>query len=129
MMQKVGAQYALKKIGDYVMAPPPQAQETPDEEPQTQAVQYDQSSDIDGQIITDENGDRLGIARRIANVSVYVIADSKAGLEERLKDSVVDLDGRVFFHHNDAGKLTGLICVPDPSKQPAPVVASRSDDI
>jgi hypothetical protein len=128
MMQKVGAQYALKKIGDYVMAPPPKAVEEELEEQHPQSAQ-DSPGDLDGQIITDENGERLGVARRIANVSVYVIAESRSGLEDQLKESVTDEEGRVFFHHNEAGKLTGLIYVPDPGKRPPPVSASRPDDI
>ena len=124
-MQKVGAQYALKKISDYVMAPQPQAEEVDEEAVEGAPVQ----ADLDGQVITDEEGQSLGVARRIANVAVYVIADSRAGLEDHLKAAIVDPEGRVFFHHADDGRLTGLIYVPDPSTRPAPVSVTRADDI
>lgn len=129
MVQRVGAQFVVKKISDYVMAPPPQeAEESAEAQPQ-----YQQSAPtaggLDGQVITDENGDRLGVARQIANVAVYVIADSRAGLEDQLKETITDPEGRVFFHHSESGRLTGLIYVPDPSRRPAPVAAARADDI
>jgi hypothetical protein len=126
-VQKVGAQFVVKKISDYVMTPPPQAEEAAEEEHQPAAAQS--APDLDGQIITDENGNRLGVARRLAAVNVYLIADSRAGLENQLKATIDDPDGRVFFHHAEDGRLTGLIYVPDPSSRPAPVAASRPDDI
>ena len=125
-MQKVGAQFVVKKISDYVMAPPPQAEE-PTEAEQLQVVQG--PPDLDGQIITDENGDRLGVARRLTGVNVYLIADTRAGLENQLKATIDDPNGRVFFHHAEDGRLTSVIYVPDPSSRPATVAASRPDDI
>lgn len=125
-MQKVGAQYVIKKVSDYVMAPPPQADEV--EEDVAQPVSG--APNLDGQVIRDEEGQRLGIARRIADVAVYVIADSRSGLEEQLKAIITDPEGRVFFHHDADGRLTGLIYAPDPSRHPAAGVAvTRPDDI
>lgn len=122
-MQKVGAQYALKKISDYVMAPP-QVAEVDDETDAAHAP-----ADLDGQIITDEEGQSLGVARRVASVAVYVIADSRAGLDDQLKSAINDPEGRVFFHHTGDGRLSGLIYAPDPSTRPAPVSVTRADDI
>ena len=123
-MQKVGAQFALKKISDYVMAPQAQAEETEDEVEDAPV-----EADLDGQVITDEAGQRLGIARRVANIAVYVITDRRSGLDDQLKTTIVDPEGRVFFHHDDAGRLTGLIYVPDASSQPDAVTVTRADDI
>ncbi|MCC6792078.1 MAG: hypothetical protein IT336_10340 [Thermomicrobiales bacterium] len=126
-MQKVGAQYALKKISDYVMAPPPQAEAA--ESDVEAAATTPALADLDGQVITDEEGQRIGVARRVANIAVYLIAESRAGLDDQLKSTIVDPESRVFFHHDDAGRLTGLIYAPDPSTQPAPVSVTRADDI
>ena len=124
-MQKVGAQYALKKISDYVMAPQPQAADADE-----QIVEGAQApADLDGQVITDEEGQSLGVARRVGNVAVYVIAPSRAGLEDQLKSAITDPEGRVFFHHSDDGRLSGLIYLPDPSTRPAPVSVTRADDV
>ena len=127
-MQKVGAQFVVKKISDYVMAPPPRAEEAEEEEQQQQpATQV--GPNLDGQVITDENGERLGVARRLMAVNVYLITDSRSGLENQLKAAIDDPEHRVFFHHQEDGRLTGLIYVPDPSSRPAPVAASRPADI
>jgi hypothetical protein len=131
MLPKVGASYVLKKVGDYVMTPPSAPAAEPEAQPRTQQQEPTASPapGIDGQMITDENGANLGVARRVANVGVYLISDSRAGLEEQLKATITDPEGRIFFHHDDSGKLTGLIYVPDPSSRPAPVAATRPDDI
>jgi hypothetical protein len=126
-VQKVGAQFVVKKISDYVMASPPQADEAP-EEAQEQAAQQ-AAPNLDGQVIKDEEGQSLGVARRVANVAVYVVTDRRAGLEEQLKATIADPEGKVFFHHAADGTLTGLIYVPDPSSRPAPVSVTRPDDI
>jgi hypothetical protein len=127
-VQKVGGQFVLKKISDYVMAPspPPQAEEETevDQQPAVQGP-----PNLNGQVISDENGDRLGVARRLAGVNLYVIADGRTGLEQQLKATIDDPGSRVFFHHTEDGRLSGLIYVPDPSSRPAPVSASRAEDI
>jgi hypothetical protein len=126
VVQKVGAQFALKKISDYVMAPQAQSEETGDE---TDAPAAAMEADLDGQVITDDEGQRIGVARRVANIAVYLITDRSAGLEDQLQEAIVDPAGRVFFHHDAAGRLTGLIYAPDPASQPAPVNVTRADDI
>jgi hypothetical protein len=124
-VQKVGAQFVVKKISDYVMAPPPQADEAPEVAQGAQPA----ASDLNGQVIKDEEGRSLGVARRVANVAVYLVTDRRAGLEEQLKATITDPEGQVFFHHKEDGTLAGLIYVPDPSSRPAPVSVTRPDDI
>jgi hypothetical protein len=123
-VQKVGASFVMKKVSDYVMAPPKAA-----ESEEVTGVADEGVVDLEGQVITDEDGQRLGTARRVANVAVYVITGSRARLEDQLKSAISDPEGRVFFHHAEDGQLTGLIYVPDQSDQPAPVAATRADDI
>jgi hypothetical protein len=123
-VQKVGASFVVKKLSDYMMSPSRETEEQVDARPAEQTA-----PDLDGQVITDENGERLGVARRLAAVNVYLIADTRAGLDGALVSTIDDPDHRVFFHRDEGGRLTGLIFVPDPSSRPAPVVASRSDDI
>ena len=127
-MQKVGASFVLKKVGDYVMAPPKTA-EVEEERTEEAAPRAPEMPSLDGQTITDEDGQSLGIARRVANVGVYLITGDRSGLDDQLKATVEDPAGRVFFHHAEDGRLTGLIYVPDPAKRPAPVAATRADDI
>lgn len=124
-MQVLGSQFALKKITDYVMSPPPSAPtDNGDEQPQAAAMPT-----LDGQVITDEDGNRLGIARRLANVQLYVIADTRQGLDDEVKSCIGDEGSQVFFHHYDDGTLAGLIYVPSADRRPAPVAAQRAEDI
>jgi hypothetical protein len=125
-VQKVGASYVMRKVSDYVMAPPKADQVVEEEVEETSVPRV---PDLDGQIITDENGASLGTARRVAEVAVYVITENRRGLEDQLKSTIEDPEGRVFFHHAEDGRLTGLIYVPDPASRPAPVAATRADDI
>lgn len=126
-MQVLGTQYALKKITDYVMAPPPQqGGEEPEEAPQQQAQTI---GSLDGQVITDENGARLGVARHVANVAVYVVADRRTGLHAELRACLADETPSVFVQQTEEGTVTGLIYVPSPDRRPAPVTAQRADDI
>ena len=129
MVQRVGAQYALKKFSDYVMAPPP-ADPEPQEPPASQSAPTPAvAAAMDGQTINDENGQPLGVARHVGNVAVYLITDQRRGLGEQLEQAIGDPDLRVFFHHDDRGQLDGLIYVPDPAKRPARPDATRADDI
>ena len=127
-MQKVGASFVLKKVGDYVMAPPKtgQAEDAVDD---AAAPRSAGAPDLDGQVITDEEGRRLGVARRVANVGVYLITGTRSGLDDQIKAAIGDAESGVFFHHDDAGRLTGLIYVPAQRDQPSDVEATRADDI
>jgi hypothetical protein len=119
----------MRKVSDYVMAPPKEAEAEQEETTADAQPRGPEIPDLDGQTITDEVGQSLGVARRVANVPVYIITSSRSGLEDQLKATIEDPAGRVFFHHTEDGRLSGLIYVPDPSKRPTPVAVTRADDI
>jgi hypothetical protein len=78
----------------------------------------------------DENGERVGVARKVANVAVYVIAEGRGRLDEQLVACINDDDRRVFFHHSPDGRLTGVIYAPDPQRTQALAESvTRPDDI
>lgn len=116
-MQKIGAQYIVKRISDYVTAPPAQPAEpsAPDR-------------DLDGQVIHDEQGQRLGTAHRLPDVAVYVVSDGPADHEAELKRCAGEPASRLFFH-TEGERLTGLIYVPDPSRLPRRVEGARADEV
>lgn len=131
MVQKIGAQYLVKRISDYVTAPPtqPESQVTePTETRATTAPDIDDSVDLDGEAIRDDDGQVIGIARRIRNVAVYVVSDTSSNRLETLQNCVDDPESRVLFQTVD-GRLAGLIYVPDPEKAPPRVGGFRADDI
>src|SRR5262245_34725775 len=98
----------MRKVSDYVMAPQKAAEV---EEVVVEQTSTPRMTDLDGQVITDENGQSLGRARRVADVAVYLITDNRRALEDQLKATIEDPEGRVFFHHSEDGRLTGLIYV------------------
>lgn len=117
MLPKVGASYLAKRFADHVMAPPPQQVEPEDE-----------TEDLDGQVFTDEDGNRIGRAYRIPNLAVYVIANGRGNLQNELERCIAESESRLFFRSED-GRLTGLIYAADPSRSGSNSQATRADDV
>ncbi|MGH2559021.1 MAG: hypothetical protein ACRDJH_08150 [Thermomicrobiales bacterium] len=133
MVPKIGASYVLKKVADYVTTPPPQpAQRQEDEEAEPAAPRAARApalvDTIHGLVITDENGQAVGTARRVPGVAVYVISPAYANITAEFERALDDPETRLFFHRED-DRLVGLIYVPDPSHAPAAVAGMRADDI
>jgi hypothetical protein len=130
LVQKIGAQYLVKRISDYVTAPQPA--EDP-EQPQPAAAPPQMVAEtvpdlLDGQTVRDEEGQNVGIARRVHDVSVYVIGEGFGDRVQALQDAIDDPDSKILFHSVD-GRLAGIIYVPDPSKRVAKSTGMRADDV
>jgi hypothetical protein len=128
MVQKIGAQYLVKRVTDYVMAPPTQAGEPAPGETATAPPAAAGGPDLDGEQIRDDEGQRLGTARRLRDVAVYVVSDGFGDRVEALQRCIEDPETRVLFHTVD-GRLAGLIYVPDPGKAPASSGGMRADEV
>ncbi|MGH2532864.1 MAG: hypothetical protein ACRDJW_11250 [Thermomicrobiales bacterium] len=131
MVQKIGASYVMKKVADYMTSPAPAAaprQDVAEEEPVAPRQAPAPVDTLHGQVITDENGQAVGTARRVAGVAVYVIAPAYANASAEFERAIDDPDTRLFFHRED-NRLVGLIYVPDPSNAPAAVAGMRADEI
>ncbi|HKG25177.1 MAG TPA: hypothetical protein VKB09_05970 [Thermomicrobiales bacterium] len=127
MVQRIGAQYLVKRVTDYVMAPPTTTAEPETEQPQASAPAVS-GPDLDGEEIRDDDGQRVGTARRLRDVAVYVVSDRFGDPVEVLHQCLDDPQTRVMFHTVD-GRLTGLIYVPDPSKAPPRAGGMRADEV
>ncbi|CAA9580107.1 MAG: hypothetical protein AVDCRST_MAG49-4740 [uncultured Thermomicrobiales bacterium] len=128
-MQKVGAQYLVKRFADQLMAPPPAPADSDEAaESNAPAVAPAPAGDLDGQVVRDESGRRLGIARRVHDIAVYVIAEAGADREQALADCLEDPGMQVLLSTTD-DHLTGLIYVPDPSRGPRQVEGTRADEV
>lgn len=124
MVPKIAGQYVAKRLYDTVMAPPPQREEAHQDE----APAEHDAEDLDGQVVTDDEGRPVGTARRLRHVAVYVVGDRYASPEAELLRSVNEPESRLLMRSED-GRLTALIYVPDPATAPARVDGIRSDDI
>jgi hypothetical protein len=122
-VQKIGAQYLVKKFTDYVTAPPAEA---PEQEPGMPAATA--LPDLDGQVIEDDEGQPIGTAHRLRDVAVYVVSRGYGDRAEELRECIGDPESRVLFHTVD-GRLAGLIYVPDPSKAPRQAAGMRADEV
>jgi len=120
MVPKIAGQYIVKRLSDQIMAPPAQR-------PAAAQVE-DAAEDLDGQIVTDEDGQSVGTARRLADVAVYVVSDGFDDLESELLRAVNERESRLLIRSVD-GRIAALIYVPDPASAPKRVVGIRSDDI
>jgi hypothetical protein len=127
MVQKIGAQYLVKRVTDYVMAPSAEGEAAPGETAAAPAAAAS-GPDLDGEEIRDDEGQRLGTARRLRETAVYVVADGFGDRVEALQRCIEDPETRVLFHTVD-GRLAGLIYVPDPNKAPARSGGMRADEV
>ncbi len=130
MVQKIGAQYLVKRVTDYVMAPPVSATE-PEAEPEPQgksSAPEVSGPDLDGEEIQDDEGQLLGTARRLRDVAVYIVMDGFGDRLEVLQRALDDPETKVLLQTVD-GRLAGLIYVPDPSKAPPRAGGMRADEV
>lgn len=118
-MQKIGAQYVLKKITDQVMAPPKEA------EPAAEAEEVVRPSGPDTVLVQDEEGNEL-VAHRL-DVTVYAVTYGRGRPEAALARSLEGENGQVMVQR-EGGRITGIIYVPGQSDEPRGE-ATRADDI
>lgn len=145
VLPKMGASYVIKKFADEVMAEPKAAVESamataldsgagrtaatapspsaPGAPPQKATDEWD------GQQITNEDGEVIGIARRVRQVGLYVISNGFGDLASELESCVLDEESRRFFVHDAQGLVAGLIYAPHPDKMPVRAEAFRADEI
>ncbi len=130
VVPKIGAQWAIKKIADEVMAPPP-APPPPNEPPAQQAYQapVEEYDEFDGEIVNDEEGSPIGTAHRMRSIGIYLVSDSHGNLEKELQDCIEDEESRKYFIRDKRGRLTGVIFAPHQDRMPARAQALRADEI
>ena len=117
-MQKIGAQWALKKISDTVMAPAPQAVEV-----EQGAIPDDHPDQI---TVNDAEGNSLGTAYRL-NIPIYVVTHGRGRPDAALARSLDDPNSQVLVQRQGS-RVVGVIYVPDPEFRPTGE-AVRADDI
>lgn len=146
----MGASYVIKRFADEVMAEPKAAIESAMATALDPAAAAQQGTSAggpspgsasavssrqpaadewDGQIISNEDGEVIGTARRVHQVNLYVISDSYGDLAAELESCVMDEESRRFFVHDDQGRIVGLVYAPHPDRMPARAEAFRADEI
>jgi hypothetical protein len=138
IMQRVAGQYVVKKFADQLLgSEEKQAQQaggTPEQQPQPQyAAQptgvQQSGGELNGSMVYDDEGNRLGIARHVAEVSVYLISHNAAELNRNLQQTIMDPDMELRLSTDGNGRVTGLIYVPASARAAQNIPGIRSDDI
>lgn len=139
-MQRVAGQFVVKKFADQLLgSDEKQAQQqgnAPEQQPQQQYAPVQQGApvqatggELNGSMIYDDDGNRLGIARHVAEVSVYLVSHSAAELNRNLQSTIVDPDMELRLSTDSNGRVTGLIYVPSAARAAQNIPGIRSDDI
>ena len=137
-MQRVAGQFVVKKFADQLLgSDEKQAQQqqqgnTPEQQygsaaPATPAQAT--GGELNGSMIYDDDGNRLGIARHLADVSVYLVSHTAAELNRNLQNTIVDPDMELRLSTDGNGRVTGLIYVPSSARAAQNIPGIRSDDI
>jgi hypothetical protein len=118
-MQKIGAQYLLKKVTDTVM---PAKEDAPVAEAQVIAT----PSRPDTIEVHDDEGNLIGTAHRV-DVAVYAVTYGRGRPESALARSLEEENTRVMVQRSGS-RISSIIYVPDPNGAPRGE-ATRADDI
>ena len=145
-MQRVAGQYVVKRFADQLLGS--QDQQEPGRqqgaEGQGQGQQYAPAQpgaapaeqglsgrgELDGSMIYDDEGNRLGVARHVTGVSVYLVTHSIGELNRRLQQTITndpEMELRVSTDAN--GTITGLIYVPSAARAAQNITGTRADDV
>ncbi|HEV2527536.1 MAG TPA: hypothetical protein VGT61_03665 [Thermomicrobiales bacterium] len=138
-MQRVAGQYVVKRFADQLLgSEEKQAQQQgAPEQPHYQQAPPSQAGapvpvsggELDGEMIYDDENNRLGIARHVAEISVYVVSHSKNELGRTLRQAVEDPESEVRFAFDNNGRITGLIYVPSGARGNQNIRGTRLDDV
>ena len=120
-MQKIGGQFALKKLGDYMLSSPKEA-EAPDAESYTVEST---ATGPDTIMIEDGDGNEL-VAYRL-DVEVYVVPH-RGSPAAALVRALDEPESTQIFTQREGSRISGIIYVPEAREEPR-AAASRPEDI
>lgn len=120
-MQKIGGQFALKKLGDYMLSSPKEAE--PEVE-QGAAVEYVETGP-DTILVEDADGNQLTAYRMPVDVYVVPHRGSPAAALVRAID---EPENTQIYTQRDGSKISGIIYIPEAREEPR-AAASRPEDI
>lgn len=110
MMQRTVGMYIANRIKDEILKPPT-AEEVYEDEG------YEPEEDLlDGETVTNAEGQVLGVAHRLHNVKVYVVGSRTANANVELERAMHDPDAEVIIHR-EGRTITALMYVPTETAQ------------
>jgi hypothetical protein len=110
MMQRTVGMYIANRIKDEILKPPTVAEDIQEEG-------YEPEEDhLDGETITNAEGQVLGVAHRLHEVRVYVVGGRSANANLELERAMNDPDAEVIVHR-EGRQITALMYVPSETAQ------------
>ncbi len=110
MMQRTVGMYIANRIKDEILKPPTT------EDDVDQAGYEPEDDHLDGETITNAEGQVLGIAHRLHDVKVYVVGGRTANANIELERAMHDPDADVIIHR-EGRTITALVYVPTETAQ------------
>jgi hypothetical protein len=134
-MQRVAGQYVVKKFADTLLRDDPPAQQPEQGQPQQGYQQAPAPAgqvaggELNGSMIYDDDGNRLGVARHVSEVSVYVVSHTAAEINRTLQQAIADPEMELRLATDGNGRVTGLIYVPSTARAAQNIRGTRLDDV
>jgi hypothetical protein len=123
MMQRTVGMYIANRIKDEILKPPAEVNDTGETYVETEDA-------LDGQTVTNAEGQVLGVARRLPNVAVYVVGQQGANANTDLERAMNDPDVEVIVHR-EGRTITALVYVPSSNATlpSGPTHGFRADEV
>jgi hypothetical protein len=109
MMQRTVGMYIANRIKDEILKPPAEVEDVEDG-----VEQYEDP--LDGETITNAEGQVLGVAHRMREVALYVVGARGANANTELERAMNDPDAEVIVHR-EGRNITALVYVPSETAQ------------
>ena len=124
MMQRTVGMYIANRIKDEILKPPAEAGEN------VQEAHVQTEDALDGETVTNADGQVLGTARRLHNVAVYVVGHPGANANTDLERAMNDPDAEVIVHR-EGRAITALVYVPSETATlpSGPTHGFRADEV
>lgn len=126
MIQRTVGMYVANRIKDELFKPPAEPEEV-DEGYQEQETYEDP---LDGEVITNDAGETLGVAHRLANVAVYVVGARGVNANAEMERALNDPETEIVIHR-EGREITALVYIPSIAAR-TPQAATRgfrADDV
>jgi predicted RNA-binding protein YlqC (UPF0109 family) len=104
-MQRTVGMYIANRIKDEILKPPTVEEEVND------TYQEPEEDHLDGETVTNAEGQVLGVAHRLHEVKVYVVGGRTANTNLELERAMHDPDAEVIIHR-EGRRITALMYVP-----------------
>ena len=141
MVQRKLGMYVANRIKDEIMSSPKPGTEVQGDgdyrrdersdrlDRSDRHARVEETDDLHGQIVRDDEGNAIGRAFRVTDVALYVIARDGRNPAADLTRAIHQDASRLVFQSTPNGRITSLIYVADESPSVGGLHGARADDV